>query len=413
MDTLLIVVVDQLSWQDTPHFPKLRGLLGEATRIQVPYFPTVTETAHASFAFSAMPEQHGVIGSEWFVESPEGTLRRRGIDPTSETDSFGGDAHRVVVELARRNVECFVVAGKPNVAHLLFPGLVVSHQQVVWVPMDRSTLSLRPRAAKPFDIPCPRDNKANGLDDPRIDSLLIEQAGLLLDKVRRPEKSANCLLFLGLPMVDRLGHWNCRESDRLRTHFERLDQEVTRLIEANLEGDTAVVITGDHGWRKTDTAVWVEATGFWRLRHGGNEEHLGLPGGVRFDENRMPAIICDGGTVRLWTTKGKEEAVAEWLIGVLKEDLDSVRLGVGLSDYLNEFQSNHSNWGNVVGLAARHVALCKKEWITKNGITRVPCVEHGTHFPEDRTVPLWRTGNAPSPEIVHRSLGEWILGQFA
>lgn len=419
MDTILLVVIDQLGWQDIRHFTDLQSVLGDPVCVEVPYFPTVTETAHASLAFSALPEGHGVIGGEWFTEVSKNTLGLCGISQA------GGPLKPVTIELVRRHVECFVVAGKPKVAQLLFPISVAAPdlpalhvpEEMVRVTLDRNKsgdIFFKIDEAKTFPVPSPNRTPSDE-NDPLIDTLLIEQASLLLNKVRQPHRITNCLLFLGLPMVDRLGHRHPRDSETMCTHFKCVDKELAGFVKSNLDSETAVIVTGDHGWRPTDTVIWVEDGKFRRLRRGGVPEVLGMPDAIRPDENGVPAVVCDGGTVRLWVAPGEEAAAATQLRELLTPDLSDVYYGTTLTNLLNRFNSNHKNWGGVVGIAAYNVALCKRDWITKGQepcVPRVPHAEHGTLNPDDRLVPLWRTRNGPAPDVVHTTFLQWVLERF-
>jgi len=106
-------------------------------------------------------------------------------------------------------------------------------------------------------------------------------------------------------------------------------------------------------------------------------------------DGHAPAVVCDGGTMRVWTEGNRENDVAEWLTEELGRYLANVRHGQALETFLDGFDSRHTNWGRIVCAARENVALCKTHWLeNENGEISVPVAEHGSDAQCDRDVPM-------------------------
>jgi len=259
MDTVIYVIVDQLGWEDREFFPALCDLLGEPRRVTVPYFPTLTETAHACFSTGAFPSKHGIIGGQSLVQTGASELDLAGVDEDVYGVNGYGAGIPFVVDLASRDVECFVVAGKTKVAQLLCPSGLrpprvtrITFRRKANLDLDWSVQS--DRSITPELPEC----NISELRDTDTDLLLIRAAAALLDSTR--ESGEPCLLFLALPRVDVVGHWLPRTSQAMVQCFRKLDEELTEFLSSRIRGEDecAIVVTGDHGWRSVDTAVWLD-----------------------------------------------------------------------------------------------------------------------------------------------------------
>jgi hypothetical protein len=200
MDIVIYVILDQLGLQDAAQFPRLSALLGPPDPATVPYFPTVTETAHASFAVCSSPADHGVIGAGSAVGRSGIGFQFEEIDENVFSPSGCGYGKPFIVELASKGVECLVVAGKRKVAQLLCPRPLAREGVTrIWPDIEESRWNLvKPGDAKP---PLPRF-ALESLKDPETDALLIEAARMLLEHKReidlqRYDGPRPCFLFLG------------------------------------------------------------------------------------------------------------------------------------------------------------------------------------------------------------------------
>jgi hypothetical protein len=227
--------------------------------------------------------------------------------------------------------------------------------------------------------------------------------------------------FLGLPHTDVIGHRLPRTSSQMQEAFERLDLVLAEFLEPHVidAANTAVVVTGDHGWRSVDTAVWPSGDVFRCWTKGSKKKTLPLPpdlGIRRYSDDGTLAVAFDGGALRVWTDRGREKDVARWMQDNLGEYLDPVQrvlYGDELDSYLSSRNSRHANWGSVVCFADEHVALCQKDWIedAQTATLSLPVAEHGTAFKSDCNVPMW-THNVRLRDLLHNDFGNRIDDLF-
>ena len=392
MKTFILVIVDQLGWRDRNRLPLLCKALGQPRQIVNNYLPTVTETAHATISTGTLPEQHGIIGEESLFQAQGGGIGSRRVDERVFRSGGYGAGTPLVLALCQGGIECLVVAGKPKVAHLLAPTgpLAPAGLTKLWLQPDRrGRLNWeRTSTTRPLLPAC----ELRSLATPCADSLLIQAADGLLDDHFAVGGDRGVVLVLALPCVDILGHCNHRDSPLMDNAFGRLDDELTDFIKRRLEAGDAYTVVGDHGWRDVDTAVWLGNGKVWVCQRDEEPRSVELPDGIlhvgEVDEAK-PAIVCDGGTMRVWVREGDQESVATWFMENLPEGFDSVESGQELSTILKERERVHENWGHIVCFVKKNVAVCKREWVKKAEGIRVPVVEHGTNFAEDATVPMW------------------------
>lgn len=409
MDTILFVIIDQMGWADCGQFRSLTRLLGEPRKVTTPYFPTVTETAHASVSVASPPKTHGIIGGESLVESGGGQLRLVQVDESVFQSRGYGDGTPFEHNFTAGDAECFVVAGKRKVAQLLCPE-PLRPRTLTRVTFERSSgnrLCWSIQTSR-RDTPILPDCSISELDDPDSDSLLIRAAATLLDCAA--EFAKNRVLLLCLPRLDAIGHWNDRDSRAIVETLQRLDRELTDFLSLQFEGqECAVVVVGDHGWRPVDTAIWFSNHQVNCLKLNGERTQFNLPDGIRtYGREGKPAILCDGGTVRIWTQEGQENGVARWLNDALGEYLTDVRFRPALEAFLEQHGSAHTNWGQVVGFAKENAALCKPGWVEHtDGKVCVPVAEHGSDFERDLVVPMW-TRNVNASQAIHTEFGRHV-----
>ena len=101
MSIVICVVVDQMGWQDRTSFPLLTKLLGTPNQVELPYFPTITETAHASISVAAPPSTHGIVGRYLLVEGPDG-LHVLGINENAFSSTGYGDGKTILPDWPAR-----------------------------------------------------------------------------------------------------------------------------------------------------------------------------------------------------------------------------------------------------------------------------------------------------------------------
>src|SRR5437867_53272 len=121
MKVFVLVVIDQLRWQDHVHFPRLDNRLGVPRCVSVPYLPSVTETAHASISVATLPAQHGVIGGGAWVRSVNGQLDYLKVDDSVFLQSGFGAGNPFCRDLSDQAIDCFVLAAKHKVGQLIYP----------------------------------------------------------------------------------------------------------------------------------------------------------------------------------------------------------------------------------------------------------------------------------------------------
>ncbi len=409
MDTVIFVIIDQLGWADREHFRALTGLLGEPRKVTTPYLPTVTETAHASVSVAASPRRHGIIGGESLVEAGHGALRLAQVDESVFQSGGYGEGEPMCSNFAVGDADCFVVAGKRKVAQLLCPESLRPHT-LSRVTFDRSSDSGFTWSIQTSRRDTPRfpDCNISELRDADTDSLLIQAAATLLDTAA--EFGNKRLLLLCLPRLDIVGHWNDRHSQAIVETLVRLDRELVEFLSSQFKGqECAVAVTGDHGWRPVDTAIWLSHQQLHCLKRSGERTAFDLPGGIRtYGREGRPAVVCDGETIRIWTEDSEEGRIAQWLNESFDGYLTDVAFGHALQAFLTRFESTHANWGQVVGFAKENVALCKPHWLEhENCEVCVPAAEHGSHSDRDFAVPMW-TRNVAASQVMHTEFGKQL-----
>ncbi len=426
MKTFVTVVIDQLGWADRDNLKYITKRLGQPARVLTPYFPTVTETAHASLGTGSLPCSHGVIGSETLTGRD---LRHCRIRESIYVDNRAQQTTSRLEVLEDQGVQVFVVAGKENVAKLVDPRPNFSGPGVrVTYETDQMTealaLSVLDEYGHQADPVWQLDTAPfpNGRRDPCFDSCLIEIARLLLRNARDPGRDA--FLFLGLPYLDVFGHDHTRANPDFATTIQKLDARLDKFLNEIGIGqaqNAGAVVTGDHGCRDVIAAVWPDSTN--RMRYAlslGRTGVLSLPTQellTFFDEDGVerPAILFDGGTVRLWTKDGCADAVTRFLNNENSEwsaFLETAVIAKDLTACIRQVDaSRHDNWGHVVGIAKRNVALCKRSWmdLSQDGNAKIPRGEHGTDCDEDREVPWW--GQPDSHHTLIEAALAFFVGQ--
>ncbi len=409
MRTFVVVVVDQLMFDDARHLSRVCELLGNPVPVDVEYFPTLTETAHASISTGTLPMRHGVIGDETYVPSCAGDLESVWVDDEVYVADGIGSGRPLVHDLYASGVQSFVISGKPKVALLLDPlydragGSTRITFEFEPDQNDKGLMVYEIGEGGQHRKPRPPYPRPSNRLDPNLDRAMFNEANEALAFQRKDDLPA--FLFLGLSRLDTLGHENHRSSSAFVEALALLDELIFELLADHglLDDDVSrVIITGDHGCRNIQRLVALSEDNrhlkAWATEPWTPQAPLfSMPLPVdllRQDSNSKPAVILDGGTIRFWVQEGEEEKIVTWLRDRCFSFLDVAGVAAELPSEIGPWTraSVHANWGDVVGIASRDVALCKRSWLF-GGAHDFPSTrvvgEHGTATMEDRRVPWW------------------------
>lgn len=410
MKAFLLIVIDQLRYDEHQFFPKLGASLGAPQKYRTDVFPTLTESVHASIATGSLPGAHGVIGDEWFEEDGSYrciSTRKARRDPFLDAPSAGRLIGRA---LAARGVDCFVVAGKEKVADIMAPpafrprGAVVASYRSE--RDNRYHLHIDDcRRSTEFARDLPEEAVAEGafhnLRDPAIDMALVGVMTHLIEKHRSDDETP-LFAFVGFHRLDVIGHRQRRAT--LGPVFASIDAATDLLVRRFQEHfiDSRIVVTADHGVRPVDRCVVYsdEAGGFIEIR-GTDVLDLRSPVG----SPRGDGHVMDGGTLRAWNPP---------------ERLSRVERALGAFNCTAPFRSMrdvHPRWGDRVAEASLDVGLAKPDWLgdidlVAKSVSRPIIAEHGTASPEDAEVPWWCSGGGTGVGS-HEGLRDELVAFFA
>lgn len=233
------------------------------------------------------------------------------------------------------------------------------------------------------------------VDDIGHNALLFDAATELLEK---RDRRVPTLLFLGVPLIDKLGHRFERDSVQFAAGLIALDRALSKFLSEQRGPDVKFIVTADHGCRKVTECVSLSLDGSYLecWSAGGTKcDRKTLPiRDIAKDQEGRPAIVLDGGTIRIWANDpASSRRIANHVRGELGSQLRKVFLVTGSRRH----RCSHEHWGQVVGIARRHVALCKRVWLFRDDCespTNMVVGEHGTNWTDDAVVPWWGEGES-------------------
>lgn len=205
-------------------------------------FPTVTYPSHTTIATGVVPAKHGILNNYVF-------------DPSGRFDDWYWRSSAIQVKALWD-----VAPGKTAAIH--WPVTVGAHIDwnfpEYWIPgSDRAWPDVLKEVATPELLQEIGPLPEKALTGAAEEDLLVRAAGILLEK-HRPE-----LLLLHVANTDGQQHEYGRENPRVARAFERVDRSIAELrakiASLGLADETLFVVTGDHGFIDTHTAIHINA----------------------------------------------------------------------------------------------------------------------------------------------------------
>jgi predicted AlkP superfamily pyrophosphatase or phosphodiesterase len=403
LKTVIVILIDQLKWDDHIYFPNITRILGSPQKYDVPYFPTITETAHASISTNHYQYYHGVVGSESFniVENPSIIVEKKVINE-DWCKSFEVDKKNIQIhKFNNSGIQTFVLSAKDKVAKLIDPEdqregrtcRIFCRQpenfQNLEYFIDGNDLVMKNWPALKNNLP-----KLETLEDERIDQAFLDIAKeMLSDKFRDPAKDA--VFFLSLSYTDTSGHKFGHNNQHFIKGLKRLDKSIGDFIsncKRDETSDPIFWVISDHGCREIKHYIWPseDEKRINVAENGIVNKVIDIPVDYlyefEYEFDKKPTITFDGGMMRLWVRKEALKKMADFLKEKLSPYIDEI-VFFKLDKISRYF--NHRNFGNITVLAKKDVAFCKRAWVLKNNIFNYPLGEHGSQFDEDRIVPFW------------------------